>query len=239
MLKTDLHIHTIASGHAQNTILEYIEQAKKLKMKIIGISEHGPNNEETIVSEVYFGTLSRMPKCINGIRVMKGIEANILSGGKLDISDKNINRLDYVMGNVHPYSGYKNRGKEGNTKTIISAIKSGKINVITHPFWTRIFDMDMKKISEEACKHNVLLEVNIHYATKYDEQPFVIPNLKIIIDTVKKYKKKIIIGSDSHNIWELGDDRPIKEVKKIIGLTDDLIINNHPKELFKILKINE
>lgn len=240
MFKIDLHLHTIASGHAHNTILEYINQAKRLKMKSIGISEHGPKNEETIVSEIYFGALSRMPKYINGIRILKGIEANIINKkGDLDIGDKSRNELDYVMANIHPYAGYSDLGMAGNTKTLINTIKSGKINVVTHPFWTRIFDVDVKKISEEACRNNVLLEMNVHYAAKYKDYAFVISNLKIIIDTVKKYKMKVIIGSDSHNIWELGDDSPIKTIKKDIGLTEDLIINNYPKELFKLLKINE
>lgn len=238
MLKTDLHLHTIASGHAQNTFWEYIEQAKKLKMKIIGFADHGPSNEETLVSEVYFFTQTRIPKYIDGIRVLKGIEVNICENGKMDIDDKTLAHLDFVSGNVHPYARYKNSGRAKNTETVIRAIRSGKINILTHPFWTRKFDMDMKKISEEACKNDVLLEVNVHYASKFNEYDFVVPNLKIIVDTIKKRRKKVIIGSDSHNIWELGDDAPIKDVKKIIGLTDDLIINNYPKELFKTLKIN-
>ena len=42
MMKVDLHIHTVASGHAHNTILEYLTMAKKLEMSVIGISDHGP-----------------------------------------------------------------------------------------------------------------------------------------------------------------------------------------------------
>jgi predicted metal-dependent phosphoesterase TrpH len=35
MLKVDLHIHTVASGHAYNTILEYANGAKELKWKLL------------------------------------------------------------------------------------------------------------------------------------------------------------------------------------------------------------
>jgi len=75
MLKIDLHIHTVASGHAHNTILEYMNQAKKLKMKAIGISDHGPN----VSSELYFRTLRRIPRKIGGLLIFKGIEANIIN----------------------------------------------------------------------------------------------------------------------------------------------------------------
>lgn len=239
MLRIDLHLHTIASRHAQNTILEYIGQAKKLRMDMIGTSDHGPSTD-SLASEVYFATLSRLPKTINCIRVLRGIEANYVNrSGEIDIPDKIINSLDYVMAGLHSGTPYKDLGKKINTQTVINSFKLGKINILTHPFWTRLFDLDMERICEEACKNNVLLEINVHYVSKYQKFDFVIPNLKIIINTVKKYKKKVIIGSDSHNIWELADDSPLKLIKNKIGLTNNLIINNYPKELFRLLKINE
>jgi len=50
-----------------------------------------------------------------------------------------------------------------------------------------------------------------------------------MVQTAKDYNKKVILNSDAHTIWELADDRPIKKVKKEIGLTDKMIINNYPK----------
>jgi putative hydrolase len=209
-------------------------------MKVIGISDHGPSDSETIVSEIYFKTLNRLPKKINGIRVFNGIEANIINTkGELDISDNVIEKLDYVMANFHKETVYKNRGSKKNTEAIINAIRSGKIDIITHPFAIGSFPLDIKKACEEACKNNVLMEINLAYLVGSKFKPFTIPNLKIMINTLKKYKKKTIIGSDAHNIWELADDTPLNKIKKEIGLTDDMIINNYPKELFRLLKINE
>lgn len=238
MLKIDLHLHTVASGHAQCTLVEYIEQAKKLNMNVIGISDHGPNNTETLTTEVYFRTLDRIPNVVNGIRVLKGIEADIINeNGEIDVSDKLIERLDFVMASFHENAGYIDQGKEGNTETLIKLIRSGKIDIITHPFNTKSYDVDMEKISEEACKNNVLLEVNLSYIKGRKVQPFTIPNLKTIINVVRENGKKIILGSDAHNIWELGDDSFLAAIKEEIGLTDDMIINNYPDELFKLLEI--
>ena len=243
MLKIDLHIHTIVSGHAHNTILEYINQAKKLKMKVIGISEHGPKDTETLVGEIYFSVLGRIPKKVEGIRILKGVEANIInSKGELDISDDLVERLDYVMANFHYETSYRSKGFKGNTIAMINAIRSGKIDIITHPFHTTNFDMDMGKIVEEACENNVLLELDLQYIKKYINErksSVHLDNIKKMVAGVKKHKKKLIVNSDAHNIWELADDEPLKKIKKEIGLTDNLIINNYPKELFKLLKINE
>ena len=41
-LVADLHLHTIASGHAYSTIEEYVARAKKIGLKAIAITDHGP-----------------------------------------------------------------------------------------------------------------------------------------------------------------------------------------------------
>jgi len=239
MLKIDLHLHTVASGHAQNTILEYVTQAKKLRMKVIGVSDHAPSTD-TLTSETYFLTLRRMPKKISGIRLLKGAEVNIVSPkGKIDLSDETIKKLDYVMAGFHRNPLYINIGELQNTKTMINALRQRKFSILAHPYVTHIFPVNVEKISEEACRNDILLEVNLHYTKRFIDNHIVMSNLKIMIDIVKKNHKKIILGSDAHNIWELADDSILKKIKKVTGLKDKLIINNYPKELFEILKINE
>ena len=38
----DMHMHTLASGHAYGTIREMAQAASEQKMEVIGITEHGP-----------------------------------------------------------------------------------------------------------------------------------------------------------------------------------------------------
>lgn|GEM_PF-359826 len=238
MLKIDLHVHTLASGHAQNTILEYVNRAKFLKMKVVGISDHGPSTD-SLATETYFATLKRIPEKINGIRVLKGIEANIINPkGDIDISDTVIGKLDYIMAGFHPNRFYANKGEKENTDTIINALKQGKINILTHPFVTHLFPSNVARVSEEACKNNVLLEVNLHYMKKFREHKQIMSNLRIMIEVSKQNKKKIIIGSDAHNVWELGNDSIMSKMKKEIRLTNKMVINNYPAELSRLVKIN-
>jgi putative hydrolase len=239
MLKIDLHLHTIASGHAQNTILEFINQAKKLRMKVIGISDHGPGKTDVYLSASYFRTLPRIPEKINGIRVLKGVEANIINeDGQLDVDERVIKKLDYVMVNFHENAGYEDLGKEKNTAAIVRAIKSGNVDIVTHPTSTRPYETDLEKICEAACQNDVLLEVNLSRLHPQKIKPDTIPNLKIMIAIAKKFGKKIILGSDAHNIWELGDDSRLQPIKKEIGLTDEMVINNYPEELFNFLHLS-
>jgi putative hydrolase len=239
MLKIDLHLHTIMSGDSHNTILEYINQAKKLKMKVIGISDHGPNLDNSLVHRYYLGNLERIPEKVEGVRILKGVEANIINTkGGLDISDKTVGKLDYVIANIHYGTVYDVNASKKNTKSLVNAIKSGKIDIISHPFYTKEVSTDIKVIFEEACKNDVLLELDLAYLKKRFIQQNTISNLKLMISIVEKYKKKVILNTDSHNIWELGDDSVLtKELKRKIGLTDDMIINNYPKELEKFLGV--
>lgn len=240
MLKVDLHIHTTASRHAHNTILEYINQARKLKMKIIGISDHGPENFSTLADLVYFKEMTRLPEVINGVRVLKGVEANIIDSlGSIDIPDRIIEKLDFIMAGLHNGTPYKHNSEKINTQAIIKTIKSGKVDIITHPFVKRDFPLDIKKVSEVACEHGVLLELNLSYLAERRVSAGILESLKIMIGTVRRHRKKIIVSSDAHNIWELADDTMLKKYKKQIGLTDDLIINNYPKELLTVLGLKK
>src|SRR5690242_12831102 len=117
MLKVDLHIHTIASGHAYNSILEYIQYAKEAGMDIIGISDHGPSTYGSMTNNYYFSDLHRVPKKIGGLTVLKGIEANIINReGELDMADKYLEKLDYVMAGFHRLAGYDDLGVAQNTE---------------------------------------------------------------------------------------------------------------------------
>lgn len=241
MLKIDLHIHTVASGHAHSTILEYINRAKELKMKVIGFSDHGPSLECSLADEVYFKQAFRIPKVVNGIRVLKGAEANIINEeGEIDLPDPVLEKLDYVLAAFHFVTPYVDEGKEKNTKAMIKAIRSNRINILSHPFV--IYDKcsyDLEKVAEEACKHDVLLEINTSYIKEHRLTEQLIHNIKLMLKIVRKNKKKVIVNSDSHNIWELGDDTALKKIQKKLKLEKELIINNYPEELFKLLKINE
>ena len=39
---TDLHVHTISSGHAYSTLQEIVLHAKNIGLPMVGISDHAP-----------------------------------------------------------------------------------------------------------------------------------------------------------------------------------------------------
>lgn len=238
MLKIDLHIHTIASGHAYNTILEYIQRAKELRMDIIGISDHGATMYGAQTNDFYFCGLRRVPQLIDGLRVLKGVEANIVGpDGHLDVTDHCIGKLDYVMAGFHSDADYADQGIVRNTEVMIDVIRSGKVDIITHPFVSKDLPIDIRAIAEAACERDVLLELNTSYLRSHRLTEESLERISAMLKVIRKHKKKVIVNSDSHSIWELGDDEPLEKLRHKIKLDDEMVINNYPDELLEMLDI--
>ena len=204
LFKCDLHIHSIASGHAFNTIDECAKYSYSNNYELIGISDHGPSMEGAPCMG-YFEMMYRLPHINQGMSILYGCEANILSEkGDVDISDEILSKLDYTMAGLHKRTPYIDLGKSQNTKAIINTIKSGKIDIITHPVsWN--FDVDVFQIVEAAKTFSVLLEANktiLAEAVEYGR-----------VKTIEQYKElfrlsrengvNIIWGSDAHHVSEM------------------------------------
>ena len=69
MLKIDLHIHTIHSGHAYGTFYDVIKEAARKKMKMIAVTDHGPSILGS-ASMLHFGIGIMAPKKYKGVKVL-------------------------------------------------------------------------------------------------------------------------------------------------------------------------
>ena len=87
-LIADLHIHTVASGHAYSTMEEYVAAAKKKKLKIIAFTDHGPAMPGG-APLYHFANQKMIPDTLQGIRILRGAEVNVINfDGELDIPDE-------------------------------------------------------------------------------------------------------------------------------------------------------
>ena len=97
----DLHIHTIASGHAYSTIEEIAKAAEAKSLAMVAITDHGPAMPGG-PHEYYFGNLRVLPQTIHNVKILAGVEANILDEhGSLDLRDTYLKRLDLVLAGLH------------------------------------------------------------------------------------------------------------------------------------------
>ena len=81
----DSHAHTIASGHAYNTIYEMAQTAADKGLELLALTEHSMAMPGTC-HEFYFLNLKVLPRQMFGIEVLFGTEVNIMDyEGKLDM----------------------------------------------------------------------------------------------------------------------------------------------------------
>ena len=226
MLKVDLHVHSVKSYDAFNTLHELALEASKRKMKMIGITDHGPDFPVKV--DYYCWQGWRIPKYLFGVRVLFGIEASVTDDkGGLGIPETDLKKLTYVTAGYHPGGAYKDKGREGNTKSIINVMKLPYVKVITHPHLPS-FDIDIEKIAEKACKMKMLLELNNCYLReeRANAKPKIVEDAKKMIRVIQENDWKLIVGTDAHILNQVGDDCNVQRLKKQLCLKDKTVINN-------------
>ncbi len=236
-MKVDLHTHTVASQHAFGTFLENAKEAKNNGIELLGITDHGPSGPGA-PHEVYFKMRKRIPK-IEGIKILFGVEANVINDeGKLDLPEKILERLDYVMVGLHKNCGYIDQGVEKNTEVLIKAMQNPYVKMISHPY-SNMIKIDIEKITKEAIKRDILLEINASCFLKHRVDKEEMSKLKIMIKILKDNNQKMIINSDAHSPHEVGDfDNVIAKFDEL-GINEDDLLNNDPQAVLKFFNINE
>ena len=95
--KTDLHTHTIASGHAYSTRKEMIEAAATKGLEVYAITEHAPAMPGSCNS-MYFMNYRALPRKHGEMTVLYGVELNILDyEGHVDLPESILKEMDLAL----------------------------------------------------------------------------------------------------------------------------------------------
>lgn len=200
-LKGDLHIHTKWSDGTAS-IEEVAGYAKEMGLKYILIADHskglgvaGGLDEDEISEQIK--EIDSLNKKIKGIRILKGIEANIQNDGSLDVEKELLKSLDIVIASIH--HGFKNP-MEVLTKRMVKAIENPLVEIIGHPTGRILGERDVYEIDMEvifsACKENhVCLEINAY--------PLRLDLNDILARRAQEKGVMLSIGTDAHQLDQL------------------------------------
>ena len=165
-LKGDLHTHTSATD-GKNTLKEMAEAAREKGYSYFAVTEHskkvamaGGLNEDDL--EIQIGEIDALNKKLNKIKIIKGIEVDILEDGSLDLPDTILKELDLVIGAIH-YN--LNLTQKKQTSRIMKAMENPYFNILAHPTGRMInrrsgIDINMEEIMEGAADSGCFLEIN-------------------------------------------------------------------------------
>lgn len=166
-IRGDLHVHTDWSD-GKNTILEMATRAAERGYEYIAITDHsqalamaGGLGPEKLARQA--GAIMEAQAAVGDrIRILRGIEVDILSDGRLDLPDEVLADLDVVIASVH--RGF-HQSEEQLTSRIVAALKHPAVDLVAHPTGRLIghrdeYAVDLERVFEVAAETGTAMEIN-------------------------------------------------------------------------------
>mgnify|MGYP006288155997 CR=1 FL=1 len=167
-LTGDLHAHSDRTD-GKATVREMAEAARERGYEYLAITDHsqrvtvanGLNDEDM---KKHADTIRRIDEEFDDLRLLAGVEVDILKNGGLDLKEKTLENLDWVVASVHSYF---EQDEKKMTERIIRAVKSGVVHCLGHPCGRMIGKRDPIRFDTDAvfgscAEHGVFLEINSH-----------------------------------------------------------------------------
>ena len=220
----DLHTHTIASGHAFSTIRENVSAAKRQGLSCIAITDHYPISIDKTYN--YLKNLHLLPDYIDGIRLLKGIEANIIDfDGNIDVPKSILEKLDIVIASFH--SCTIPGTIEQHTNAYRNLAVNPRVHIIGHS-GSEKYKYDYEEIIPLFRDHGKLIEINENTFLK---RPKSVKNCMVIADLCEKHNAPIVVNSDAHSEFSVGIVEKSIAILKEINFPEALIINASEERL--------
>jgi DNA polymerase (family 10) len=195
------HCHTNWSD-GSNTLAEMAEAARALGLQYLGIGDHsqsltvanGLSPERVKRQQAEIDALNAKLK---GIKLLKGIECDILADGRLDFDDDVLASFDYVVASVHTY--FK-QSREEMTARIIRAVSHPLVTMLGHVTGRLLlrrdaYQVDLEAVLQAAAEHGTLVEINAH--------PQRLDLDWVHCKRAKQLGVRLVINPDAHSTAEL------------------------------------
>ena len=235
-IQVDLHVHTVASGHAFSTVAEIAHEATLRRLRAVGIADHGPAIPGG-PHLYYFSCMRFLPRTMEGVRILRGAEANLLDGkGKIDLPRELAEQLDYVMVGYHNGCGMKPANARRNTQALIAAMDNPRVKVLVHP-GNPSFPVDVPELVAATRERNVALEINnasFSQARRGSHDP-----CSRIAAEVARTGGLICLSSDAHVAPQVGEVKDAWEVAAAAGVSEEQVVNRTYTSCLRFLGISE
>ncbi|HSB54147.1 MAG TPA: PHP domain-containing protein, partial [Gemmatimonadales bacterium] len=193
-----LHCHSTWSD-GSNSIEELARACLEAGYKYVGLTDHSraaayaggltPDDLQRQADEI-----DAVNARLEGVRVLKGIEADILVNGDLDYDDAVLARLDFVIGSIHSRFSLS---REEMTARILAAMDNPHLTIIGHPTGRLLltrdpYPVDIGRIFEKAARSGVVIEINA--------DPHRLDLDWRLAREARDAGVRISIGADAHNL---------------------------------------
>lgn len=230
----DIHTHTIASGHAYNTIYEMARSASEKGVQLLGISDHGPAMEGS-ASKHYFRSSRCIPRELYGVQIRFGCELNIVDlNGTVDLDETFAAALDYGIASMHDVCLTPGSAKE-HLHAYQMVMNNPKVHVIGHPD-DGTYPVDMDELARAAVDHGVMLELNEASVKPGSYRPNARQNAYRMLEACARHGAKVLVSSDAHIEHNILEHRYALEMLEETGFDERLVVNTSVNELLRALE---
>jgi DNA polymerase (family X) len=229
-IQGDVHMHTVETD-GRCTIEEMAEAARVRGYKYMAITDHSKNLAFTngLDDKRALEHIQRIRSAnatVNGIRILAGVEVDILADGSLDLSDSVLAEMDIVIASVHSHF---NQTRAQMTERFLKAIANPNVSLIGHPTGRILlrrdaYELDLDAILKAAAQHKVAMELN-SYPDRLD---LCDSHLRM----AKRHGVKIVINTDSHHTSHMEKIRYGVLQARRAWLTREDVLNTLPVAKF-------
>ncbi|MCX8056367.1 MAG: PHP domain-containing protein [Ignavibacteria bacterium] len=165
-LKGLIHVHSIYSD-GSNSIEEILEFAEKNNYEYVLLCDHSKsafyaNGLDEIRLKEQWKEIDDLNSKSKKVRILKGIECDILPDGSLDFDDDILSQFDCVIASVH--SKFK-MTKNEMTSRIVKALKNKFVKILGHPTGRLLlsrepYPLDLDEVINVAASEGKSIELN-------------------------------------------------------------------------------
>ena len=223
----DLHMHTTETDGA-NTIREMAEAALARGLKYIAITDHSKNLAMTNGMDdkralAHIKRIREVDAQMQGrIRVLPGIEVDILGEGQLDLDDSTLAQMDIVVASVHSRF---DQPIDQMTDRILRALENPHTRILGHPTGRKVLKRDPYALHLDTILKRA---AELGVAVEHNASPARADLNDLHLRLAKQHGCKITVNTDAHSTDELDQIRyGITQLRRA-WLTAADLINTQP-----------
>src|SRR6266851_3472595 len=230
-IRGDLHMHTDATD-GRDTIRQMAEAALARGLAYIAITDHSKNLAMTNglddtralahIKRIREVDAEMTNKYEGRIRILPGIEVDILADGSLDLDDSTLAQMDIVIASVH---GHFNQTIEEMTTRVLRALENPHTRILGHPTGRKVLSREPYAIHiGQILKRAAELGV----AVEHNASPARADLNDLHLRLAKEHGCKIVINTDAHATEELDQMRHGITQLRRAWLTKEDLLNTQP-----------
>jgi DNA polymerase (family 10) len=224
-IRGELHAHSTSSDGV-NTIEDMAIAAREFGYEYIGMSDHsqslkiaGGLTEERLWEQIRF--IDKLNETLDGVRILKSAEVDILADGSLDYPDDLLKELDYTVCSIHSRFGM---GKADQTERILRAMDNRYFHILGHATGRLLlkrpgYELDIDRVLEQARQRGCFFEMN----SSPDRLDLSAENARV----ARQAGIKIAITTDAHSIHDFRYLKYGIDQARRAGLAKESILNHY------------